>query len=101
MNQFKSTNNSPPIYRGEAPSAANTTDETNKAKSPALDPTHSLLHLPTLFHVPVAIGEAQEQANKCVELMLVALAAFVTTPDPPLLTIGHTAIPHTFGVRVN
>jgi len=101
MNQFKSTNNSPPIYRGEAPSAANTTDETNKAKSPALDPTHSLLHLPTLFHVPVAIGEAQEQANKWVVLMLVALAAFMTTLDSSIVNIALPAIAHTFGVGVS
>src|SRR2546421_286770 len=101
MNQFKSTNNSPPIYRGEAPSAANTTDETNKAKSPALDPTHALLHLPTLFHVPVATGEAQEQANKWVVLMLVALAAFMTTLDSSIVNIGLPAIAHTFGVGVS
>ena len=73
MNQFKSTNSSPPIYRGEATSAANTTYDTNKAKYSALDPTHSLMHIPSLFHVPVATGDAQEHANKWVVLFLVAL----------------------------
>src|SRR5437588_8974170 len=79
MNQIKSTNSSPPMYRGEAPSAAHTTGETNEATYPALDPTHALMHLPNLFHVPVATGDAQEQANKWVVLMLVALGAFMTT----------------------
>src|SRR5206468_11858770 len=101
MNQLKSTNSSPPIYRGEASSTANTTDETNEAKSPALDPTHALLHLPHLFHVPVATGDAQEQANKWVVLMLVALGAFMTTLDSSIVNIGLPAIAHTFGVGVS
>src|SRR2546425_10730569 len=101
MNQIKSTNSSPPIYRGEAPSAANTTGETNEATSPALDPTHALMHLPSLFHVPVATGDAQEQANKWVVLILVALGAFMTTLDSSIVNIGLPAIAHTFGVGVS
>jgi hypothetical protein len=66
MNQFKSTNSSPPMYRGEATSAANTTYETNKTKYPALDPTHALMQLPTLFHVPVATGDVQEHRCSCL-----------------------------------
>src|SRR5207244_12091634 len=49
MNQIKSTNSSPPMYREEAPSAAHTTDETNKVTYAAPDPTHALLPLPSLF----------------------------------------------------
>ena len=101
MNQLKSTNSSPPIYRGEAPSVASTTDETNEAKYPALDPTHALMHLPTLFHVPVATGDAQEQANKWVVLILVALGAFMTTLDSSIVNIALPAIAHTFGVGVS
>src|SRR2546425_4008305 len=101
MNQIKSTNSSPPIYRGEAPSAANTTGETNEATSPALDPTHALMHLPSLFHVPVATGDAQEQANKWVVLILVALGAFMTTLDSSIVNIALPAIAHTFGVGVS
>src|SRR2546421_7338970 len=101
MNQIKSTNSSPPIYRGEAPSAANTTGETNEATSPALDPIHALMHLPNLFHVPVATGDAQEQANKWVVLMLVALGGFMTTLDSSIVNIALPAIAHTFGVGVS
>src|SRR2546429_3538373 len=101
MNQFKSTNNSPPIYRGEAPSAANTTDETNKAKSPALDPTHALLPLPILCRVPVANGGAKEHANEMVVVMLVALGAFMTALDSSIVNIALPAIAHTFGVGVS
>src|SRR5438132_352053 len=101
MNQIKSTNSSPPIYRGEAPSAANTTGETNEVTSPALDPTHALMHLPSLFNVPVATGDAQEQANKWVVLILVALGAFMTTLDSSIVNIALPAIAHTFGVGVS
>src|SRR5205085_7475411 len=101
MHQLKSTHSSPPIYRGEAPSVANTTDETNEATSPALDPTHALLHLPSLFHVPLVTGDAQEQANKWVVLMLVALGAFMTTLDSSIVNISLPAIAHTFGVGVS
>src|SRR2546421_4441715 len=101
MNQLKSTNSSPPMYRGQAPSAAPTTDETNKATDPALESTHALLHLPNLFHVPVATGDAQEQANKWVVLMLVALGAFMTTLDSSIVNIALPAIAHTFGVGVS
>src|SRR5437588_12561362 len=101
MNQFKSTNSSPPIYRGEASSVASTPDETNEANSPALDPTHALLHLPTLFHVPKASGDVQEQANKWVVLILVALGAFMTTLDSSIVNIALPAIAHTFGVGVS
>src|SRR5712691_13395369 len=101
MKQLKSTNSSPPIYRGEAPSAANTTDETNEATSPALDPTHALMHLPSLFHVPVATGDVQEHANKWVVLILVALGAFMTTLDSSIVNIGLPAIAHTIGVDVS
>src|SRR5947209_10645228 len=101
MNQIKSTNSSPPIYRGEAPSAANTTGETNEAKYPALDPIHALMHLPSLFHVPVATGDAQEQANKWVVLFLVALGGFMTTLDSSIVNIALPAIAHTFGVGVS
>src|SRR5438105_9309935 len=101
MNQHKSTNSRPPIYRGEAPSAAQTTGETHEATSPALDPTHALLHLPSLFHVPVATGDAQEQANKWVVLILVALGAFMTTLDSSIVNIALPAIAHTFGVGVS
>src|SRR5205807_7453969 len=101
MNQLKSTNSSPPMYRGEAPSAAPTTDETNKATDPALESTHALMHLPSLFHVPVATGDAQEQANKWVVLLLVALGAFMTTLDSSIVNIALPAIAHTFGVGVS
>src|SRR5437588_4436445 len=101
MNQLKSTNSRPPMYRGEAPSAANTPHEPNQANLPALDPTHALLHLPTLFHVPKASGVAQEQANKWVVLMLVALGAFMTTLDSSIVNIALPAIAHTFGVGVS
>src|SRR5438132_2227618 len=101
MNQIKSTNSSPPIYRGEAPSAANTTGETNEVTSPALDPTHALMHLPSLFHVPVATGDAQEQAYKWVVLFLVALGGFMTTLDSSIVNIALPAIAHTFGVGVS
>src|SRR3989440_8392942 len=101
MNQIKSTNSSPPIYRGEAPSAANTTDETNEATSPALDPIHALMHLPSLFHVPVATGDVKEHANKWVVLILVALGAFMTTLDSSIVNIALPAIAHTFGVGVS
>ena len=101
MNQLKSTNSSPPISRGKAPSAANTTEETQEATYPALDPTHALLHLPNLFHVPKASGDAQEQANKWVVLMLVALGAFMTTLDSSIVNISLPAIAHTFGVGVS
>src|SRR2546421_12072776 len=101
MNQLKSTNSSPPMYRGQAPSAAPTTDETNKATDPALESTHALLHLPNLFHVPVATGDAQEQANKWVVLMLVALGAFMTTLDSSIVNIALPAIAHTFGLGVS
>src|SRR3989440_7782380 len=101
MNQIKSTNSSPPMYRGEAPSAAHTTGETNEATSPALDPTHALMHLPSLFHVPLATGDAQEQANKWVVLLLVALGAFMTTLDSSIVNIALPAIAHTFGVGVS
>src|SRR5256714_6499723 len=101
MNQIKSTNSSPPMYRGEAPSAANTTDETNEAKYPALDPIHALMHLPSLFHVPVATGDVKEHANKWVVLILVALGAFMTTLDSSIVNIALPAIAHTFGVGVS
>src|SRR5438105_8307189 len=101
MNQIKSTNSSPPMYRGEAPSAANTTDETNEAKSPALDPTHTLMHLPSLFHVLVATGDAQEHANKWVVLFLVALGGFMTTLASSVCKLSLPAIAHTFGVGVS
>ena len=101
MNQFKSTNSSPPMYRGEAASAANTTGETNKVTYPALDPTHALMHLPSLFHVPVATGDVKEHANKWVVLILVALGAFMTTLDSSIVNIGLPAIAHTFGVGVS
>src|SRR5205807_7933979 len=87
--------------REKAPSAAHTTDETNKVKYAALDPTHALLHLPSLFHVPVATGDAQEHANKWVVLMLVALGAFMTTLDSSIVNIALPAIAHTFGVGVS
>src|SRR5437660_5374387 len=101
MNQLKSPNSRRPMYRGEAPSAAKTTDETNEANSPALDPTHALMHLPSLFHVPVATGDVKEQANKWVVLILVALGAFMTTLDSSIVNIGLPAIAHTFGVGVS
>src|SRR2546421_10069769 len=101
MNQIKSTNSSPPMYRGEAPSAAHTTGETNEATSPALDPTHALMHLPSLFHVPVATGDVKEHANKWVVLILVALGAFMTTLDSSIVNIALPAIAHTFGVGVS
>src|SRR6266702_7964070 len=101
MNQLKSTNSSPPIYRGEAPSAASTIDETNEGNYPALDPTHAFLHFPTLFHIPVATGDVQEQANKWVVLILVALGAFMTTLDSSIVNIALPAIAHTFGVGVS
>jgi EmrB/QacA subfamily drug resistance transporter len=101
MNQIKSTNSSPPIYRGEVTSTANTTYDTNKAKYPTLDPTHSLIHIPNLFHVPVATGDAQEHANKWVVLLLVALGGFMTTLDSSIVNIGLPAIAHTFGVGVS
>src|SRR5437588_4165656 len=101
MNQFKSTNSSPPIYRGEASSVASTPHEPNQANLPALDPTHALLHLPTLFHVPKASGDVQEQANKWVVLLLVALGAFMTTLDSSIVNIALPAIAHTFGVGVS
>ncbi len=95
MNQLKST------HEARASSAAHTTDETHEATSPALDPTHALLHLPNLFHVPVATGDAQEQANKWVVLMLVALGAFMTTLDSSIVNIALPAIAHAFGVGVS
>src|SRR5712692_8756816 len=95
MNQLKST------HEARAPSAANTTDETNRATYPALDPTRALLHLPTLFHVPVATGDVQEPANKWVVLILVALGAFMTTLDSSIVNIALPAIAHTFGVGVS
>src|SRR6266496_1413812 len=95
MNQIKSTNEARVI------SAANTTYDTNKATYPALDPTHSLMHIPTLFHVPVATGDAQEHANKWVVLFLVALGGFMTTLDSSIVNIGLPAIAHTFGVGVS
>src|SRR5437660_3111580 len=101
MNQLKSPNSRRPMYRGEAPSAAKTTDETNEANSPALDPTHALMHLPSLFHVPVATGDTPEHANKWVVLILVALGAFMTTLDSSIVNIGLPAIAHTFGVGVS
>src|SRR6266700_4633569 len=95
MNPIKSA------HEARAPSAAKTTDETNEAQSPALDPTHSLMHLPSLFHVPVATGGAPEHANKWVVLFLVALGAFMTTLDSSIVNIGLPAIAHTFGVGVS
>ena|SRR6266516_3026127 len=95
MNQIKSA------HEARATSAANTTDETNEATYPALDPTHALMHLPSLFHVPVATGDAQEHANKWVVLFLVALGAFMTTLDSSIVNIGLPAIAHTFGVGVS
>src|SRR6266699_1042399 len=95
MNQLKST------HEARASSAAHTTDETHEATSPALDPIHALLHLPNLFHVPLATGDAQEQANKWVVLILVALGAFMTTLDSSIVNIALPAIAHAFGVGVS
>src|SRR5256884_370895 len=95
MNPIKSA------HEARATSAANTTYETNKAQSPALDPTHSLMHIPSLFHVAVATGDAQEQANKWVVLILVALGSFMTTLDSSIVNSALPAIAHAFGVGVS
>src|SRR5260370_20593040 len=87
MKQFKSTNSSPPKTFGDNANAS--------------DPTHALMHLPNLFHVPVATGDAQEHANKWVVLILVALGAFMTTLDSSIVNISLPAIAHTFGVGVS
>ena len=92
MNQLKFTNSSPSVYRREA------TSETNKI---TYRPIHSLIHMPNLFHVSVAAGDAQEHANKWVVLMLVALGGFMTTLDSSIVNIGLPSIAHTFGVGVS
>jgi MFS family permease len=70
-------------------------------KEPTLDSTHALMHLPSLFHVPVATSDVQEHANKWVVLILVALGAFMTTLDSSIVNIGLPAIAHNFGVGVS
>src|SRR6266700_404575 len=95
MNQIKST------HEARVTSTANTTYDTNKAKYPTLDPTHSLVHIPNLLHVPVSTGDVQEHANKWVVLLLVALGGFMTTLDSSIVNIALPAIAHTFGVGVS
>src|SRR2546430_459875 len=95
MNQIKST------HEARVISTANTTYDTNKAKYPTLDPTHSLVHIPNLLHVPVSTGDVQEHANKWVVLLLVALGGFMTTLDSSIVNIALPAIAHTFGVGVS
>ncbi len=95
MNQIKST------HEARVTSTANTTYDTNKAKYPTLDPTHTLVHIPNLLHVPVSTGDVQEHANKWVVLLLVALGGFMTTLDSSIVNIALPAIAHTFGVGVS
>jgi EmrB/QacA subfamily drug resistance transporter len=95
MKQLKSTD------EARVPSAANTADETNGATYPAPGLTHALMHLPTLVHGLGATGSEQEQTNKWVVLMLVALGAFMTTLDSSIVNIALPAIAHTFGTGVS
>ncbi|HEY4385513.1 MAG TPA: MFS transporter [Ktedonobacteraceae bacterium] len=95
MKQYKS------IHEARATSAGKTPSDTSKAPYPALDPTHTLMHLPTLFHVPITTGSEQAHTNKWVVLFLVALGGFMTTLDASIVNIGLPAIAHTFGVGVS